>query len=123
MREWVRATGGALPCRWWSVAAGLEQIRQSFREDAEAQESITEMILKNEFLIIDDLGHIRATDWVKERFFELISSLYDHGRTVIITTNLREKELEEALDDTAAASRLLGMCHVVPLTGKDRRLS
>ena len=119
MRAWVQATEGQHPVRFWEVSAGLEEIRQSYRSPDEAEATVLDMAVKNDFIVIDDLGQQKMTEWVASQFYLLINALYTQRRNVIVTTNLAH--IEDHLN-SALVSRILGMCHPVPVTGDDRRL-
>ena len=72
-------------------------------------------------LVLDDLGHERATDWTGERLGAVINRRWMEERPVIATTNLSASELREAVGDRTY-SRLIGSdAVVVSLAGDDRR--
>lgn len=78
-------------------------------------------LLHHRLLVLDDLGKQRLTDWVAEQFYVLIDGLWSGQKQVVITTNLTPAGLQAHLSP-ALVSRLLGLCHIVPLDGKDLRL-
>lgn len=78
-------------------------------------------LLCNRLLVLDDLGKQRLTEWVAEQFYVLIDGLWSSQKQVVITTNLTPAALKSHLDP-ALVSRLLGLCHIVPLDGQDLRL-
>lgn len=72
-------------------------------------------------LILDDLGAEKASDWTTAQvLYPILDSRYRHRRSTIICTNLPPRDIEGHVGDRIA-SRLAGMCEVVPLQGEDRR--
>ena len=121
MRAWIEATEGRQPARFWEVSPGLEAIRRGYRAEGAREDQVSDIALKNDFLIIDDLGPQKTTDWVVDQFYQLLNALYTHQKHVVITTNLDALQLHEQLD-TRLVSRVLGMCRQVVLRGPDRRI-
>ena len=121
MRAWIEATEGQQPARFWEVSPGLEAIRRSFQDEDIVEDNVTDIAAKNDFLIIDDLGPQKTTDWVSDQFYQLLNALYTHEKHVIITTNLNAAGLRDQLH-VRLVSRILGMCRQVVLTGPDRRI-
>lgn len=75
-----------------------------------------------EYIVIDDLGSEKQSEWVQETFYLLINKLYENeSPNLIITSNKSINEIAESLGDRIA-SRLVEMCQIVKLEGKDRRL-
>lgn len=71
-------------------------------------------------LVIDDLGVEKASDWTRERLYEIVDDRYAYGRPMLVTSNLRPSELADHVGERVA-SRFAEMCDVVPVTGADRR--
>ena len=72
------------------------------------------------FLILDDLGAEKFTEWVAEAVYDLIDHRYAWMKPTIITSNLDPVRLSE-LFGARLASRI-SSGRVVHLTGRDRRL-
>jgi len=73
-----------------------------------------------ELLLIDDLGAAKASEWVEETTYRIISGRYDDMKPSIFTTNLPLPQLKDALGNRIA-SRLAESCRSVVLDGPDRR--
>ena len=109
----------------------LLEIKQTYdREDSTDTEiQVVKRYAGADVLVIDDLGAERVTDWTKQVFYALLNRRYaGHDRTVsngvgltLITTNLSLPAIAENFGDRVA-SRIVGMCRVVPMTGADYRL-
>lgn len=72
-------------------------------------------------LIIDDIGAERNSEFVDETLYHLINTRYEKLLPTFFTSNLSPKELAEKNGDRLV-SRIIGMCNVVKLEGKDRRI-
>lgn len=70
-----------------------------------------------DILILDDLGSEKASDFSYENIYEIINFRNEWCKPTIITSNKQLGDLDDRI-----ASRIVGLCSVVNLTGKDRRL-
>ena len=120
LREGCKRTGGERPCRFIEFSPLIEKIKAGFGEEAPAID-LEGIARGNDFIVLDDLGQVRSTEWVSSQYYSLINALYVHRCTVIITTYIPLGEFESILSP-AVRSRIGGMCEYIPLTGKDRRL-
>ena len=120
LRRMVEQTRGRYGVRFWNVPRGLARIRDSFDHPEQESESILDLVY-HRLVVLDDLGQQRMTEWVAEQFYSLIDALWAEDKQVVITTNLHPDVLKKGLDE-ALMSRILGMCHIVSLKGKDLRL-
>ena len=74
------------------------------------------------YLVVDDLGSDKKTDWSFSTLYEIIDGRDMYERTgMIITSNLSLGDLAARLDDDRIISRINGMCKIIQLTGKDGR--
>jgi len=87
----------------------------------ETQLRFQEEIGFTKYLVLDDLGAEKATDWAKETIYSIINHRYEEMLPTIVTSNLSLGQLSSHLGERIA-SRLAEMCEVVELSGKDRRL-
>jgi len=72
-------------------------------------------------LLLDDVGAELSSERSRAVFGALIDRRYRRIRRTLITTNLSLQELGEFYDDRTA-SRIVGMCALVRLSGADRRI-
>lgn len=105
-----------------SVPDLLLKIRDSFKTNS----TYSEMEIVNEyantpFLILDDMGVEKTSEWSLQTLYIIINRRYSENRTTIITSNLKLDEIANKLNDRIA-SRIIGMCEILELKGKDRRL-
>src|ERR671917_458434 len=73
-----------------------------------------------DFLILDDLGSERVTDWVRERIFVIVNHRYRESLPTIFTSNIGPKDLAQLLGERTA-SRIIAMCDWIALEGEDYR--
>ena len=72
------------------------------------------------FLVIDDFGVQRDTEWEVEMLYNLIDARYADQRLTIITTNRNIEEVRD-LADGRIYSRFLEMCHIIHVQAPDYR--
>lgn len=76
-------------------------------------------------LCLDDVDKVRPTEFGAEHVFLAVDQRVEHERALLVTTNLTPSRLAARWPEpygAAIASRLVGYCRVVRLTGGDRRL-
>ena len=61
------------------------------------------------------------TDFVKQIIYFIINEREQRCLTTIITSNFSLAQLDEHID-SRISSRIAGMCKVIQLSGRDRRL-
>jgi len=84
---------------------------------------IIEKYASIEYLILDDLGAERSSEWVLEHLYILLNRREQNCRdNIIITSNLSLDELSGKIGDRIT-SRISGMTKTIRFTGKDRRLN
>ena len=108
----------------YSLPKLLSRIRQTY--DAEiGEQSYTqffERLASADLLHLDDLGVEKQTEWVLEQLYALINERYERQRSLIVTSNLEDDELEKQLG-TRVVSRLVEICgDPVLLFDEDRRM-
>lgn len=98
----------------------LMKIRSCFSLD-ECEETIVRKYSDCSLLVLDDLGVEKTSDWALQTLYIILNNRYSEQLQTIITSNLTIEEIGEKLGDRIA-SRIAGMCKIVKLTGKDRRI-
>ncbi len=108
----------------YSMPRLLARIRRTYDADRGEQSYLEffNRLSSVDLLHIDDLGAEKASEWVMEQLYSLVNERYETERSLIATTNIDERELEEQLG-TRVLSRLVEMCgDPLPLYDEDRRL-
>jgi DNA replication protein DnaC len=108
----------------YSLPKLLARIRRTF--DAETGEQsysdLFERLATVDLLHIDDLGAENRTEWVLEQLYALVNERYEAQRSLVVTTNLEEHQLEDQIGERVV-SRLVEMCgDPLPLFDDDRRM-
>lgn len=105
-----------------SAPALLSEIRSSFRDGSVlSEEELIRRYASVEFLLVDDLGVERGTDFAVQSLYLIIDARYTAMRRTVFTSNLDVEEVAGRLGDRIA-SRICGMGTVLLLDGRDRRL-
>lgn len=99
----------------------VTDIFQSLRDSFTSDEDILSDVKAVPFLVLDDLGKERQTDWTTETIYSIINYRYEHMLPTVITTNLSMSDLQERLG-AATVSRLMEMCDYVEMNGEDYRV-
>lgn len=107
---------------FWNVTELLRELRADFDRREGRKEHLDEYLMGYEgLLFLDDLGAEKVTDWVQETLYLIINSRYDHMLPTVITSNHPIKDLLDKVGDRTV-SRIVDMCDIVELIGKDRRV-
>ena len=105
----------------YSLPRLLNEIRDTHRAER-SHVDLLDRLAAVDLLHIDDVGAERSTDWVLEELYSIVNARYEDQRSVVITTNITDRD---ALCDQITArtvSRLTEMCDELPLDGDDRRM-
>jgi DNA replication protein DnaC len=108
----------------YSLPQLLARIRRTFDGEAGEDSYFTffNRLVSVDLLHLDDLGAENRTEWVLEQLYSIIDRRYNDQRSVVVTTNLEEPELQEQLGDRIV-SRLTEICgDPLVLRGKDHRV-
>ncbi|MGW2258988.1 DnaA ATPase domain-containing protein [Streptomyces sp. NPDC001780] len=125
-RVWLEnAIGPNVPWKGSPVIATTRAtaLFDALRPDAQSDgRRLVEQLQTADLLFIDDLAAARATDWTRERLFEIFDERYINRRPVLITSDVLPSDLTEVIGPRVA-SRLAEMCrgNVVLIEGDDRR--
>jgi DNA replication protein DnaC len=108
----------------YSLPKLLARMRRTY--DAQPGEDdfirLFERLTAVDLLHVDDLGAEKSSEWVLEQLYSLINERYEAQRSILVTTNLKQGELEEQIG-ARTVSRLVEMCgEALPLFGEDRRI-
>jgi DNA replication protein DnaC len=144
LKELLRRGHSGYFCEYGAL---LKEIQNSYRSESEVSESkLLDPVLTVEVLVIDDLGCIKPSDWVRDTIAYILNTRYveasrdlSHPRCTIITTNYLdsydEKETiaprgrgaviqKDKLEDRIGyrmRSRLFEMCRTVEVSAPDFR--
>lgn len=133
LRELITAKG--VHGRFVDEAELLRRLQYSYTPDSpETEQEVMRPLMQVEFLVWDDLGTGRPTEWVSETIRTILNHRYTHNRQTVLSTNcpLRppaasggtrssQYNLEERLTKPLY-SRLREMCELVEIAGTDHRV-
>lgn len=104
-----------------TAPALLDNIKACFAHTAVTNaEEYIQSIRSCNYLFLDDLGTEKVTDWVLEKFGDIINYRYENSLHLTVSSNLPIEKMENHLG-SRIYSRLQAMCMPVEVKGKDRR--
>jgi DNA replication protein DnaC len=98
----------------------LTRVRNTFNNEGSLEEYLNEIDLYK-YVILDDFGAEKPSEWVIETLYLLVADRYEKEKNLIITSNKSIKELSRSLGDRIT-SRIVEMCEIIELKGGDKRL-
>jgi DNA replication protein DnaC len=125
-------------CSFCDYRELLKRIQNSYNPSVQATElEVLRPIFESEVVVLDDLGAVKPSEWVWDTVSLVLNTRYNDNLTTIITTNFEDgpaRKLsvsgpqaaarEETLGDRIGErmrSRLLEMCRLIKVDGKDFR--
>ncbi len=97
----------------------LDEIKFTFN-DPSADKRLAQKLAEKHFIVLDDMGAEKVTDWAKNEIYKLVNKRYEQELPTIITTNCTFGELAAAYGDRTA-DRLSEMCDPVVVAGPSFR--
>jgi len=105
-----------------SLSEILLNIRQTFKKGSEGSEqSIISKYADVDYLLLDDVGVEKPSEWALQTIYLIIDRRYREMKSTFFSSNFSLSQLAKRLGDRIT-SRIAGMCEVIELKGKDRRL-
>ena len=104
--------------QFWGVTDLLGVLREAVSAGTEALTGVVSSLRKYPFLVLDDLGAERHTDFGGEQLYALINNRYAGEMPTVITSNVTIDGLDERISSRIQDFRL--SC-VEELSGPDRR--
>lgn len=112
------AFGRGIPAAMVPVPKLLMEMRQAIHTN-EAK-PLAEKVQNRFFLVLDDLGAERVTEWTQEALYLLINDRYEAELPTVVTTNCTPEQLAGQIGDRSV-DRLREMCRLIVLGGKSFR--
>lgn len=102
-------------CLFLSVPILFHELKKTFKKDYEGMDecAIIDKYKDCHFLVLDDIGVKKPSDWMLDILYLIINSRYEDMKTTIITSNLTLTELSNQFEDDRITSRIQRMCKVV----------
>ena len=127
-----RARSGS-PVLFASVPDLMADIRSSFK-DGTTSEAV-QAVKNTPFLVLDDLGSEKMSEWVGEQLFCIVNHRYNEQLPTVVTSNYSPTQIirhmatvdarGNVIDDMQGQrimSRIYGMCERVEIRGADWRM-
>ena len=127
-----RARAGS-PVLFASVPDLMADIRASFASDGTSER--VQAVKETPFLVLDDLGAEKMTEWVGEQLFCIVNHRYNECLQTVVTSNYNPTQIirrmatvdrgGNVIDDMQGQrimSRIYGMCERVEIKGADWRM-
>jgi DNA replication protein DnaC len=105
----------------YSLPRLLNEIRDTHRAER-SHVNLLDRLAAVDLLHIDDVGAERTTDWVLEELYSIVNARYEDQRSIVITTNILDREALCQQITERTVSRLTEMCDELPLLGDDHRM-
>jgi len=105
----------------YSLPRLLNEIRDTYRAER-SHIALLDRLRAVDLLHVDDVGAERSNDWVLEELYSIVNARYEEQRSMVITTNILDREALCEQIHERTVSRLTEMCAELPLLGPDRRL-
>ena len=90
-------------------------------EGTGSEDKIMAALGKCDLLVLDDAGAEKPTEWVQEKFFQIINTRYKKFLPVVITTNTKDMAGLEDIIGFRAYDRVLEMCIPLKNSGESYR--
>jgi DNA replication protein DnaC len=105
----------------YSLPRLLNEIRDTHRAER-SHVALLDRLTAVDLLHVDDVGAERTTDWVLEELYSIVNARYEDRRSMLVTTNILDREALCEQITARTVSRLTEMCDELPLLGHDRRM-
>jgi DNA replication protein DnaC len=105
----------------YSLPRLLNEIRDTHRAER-SHVDLLDRLTAVDLLHIDDVGAERTNDWVLEELYSIVNARYEEERSIVITTNILDRDALCEQISARTVSRLTEMCDELPLVGYDRRM-
>jgi DNA replication protein DnaC len=105
----------------YSLPRLLNEIRDTYRAER-SHVDLLDRLTAVDLLHVDDVGAERTNDWVLEELYSIVNARYEFCRSIVITTNILDRDALCQQITERTVSRLTEMCDELPLIGEDRRM-
>lgn len=118
-----------ISCLFYDFRDLLKEIQNSYNPVSQSSElGVLAPIYEADVLVLDELGAMKPTDWVRDTMTQIINNRYNDHKVTILTTNYTDEPSnpnEETLTDRVGVrlrSRMHEMCKTVIIKGSDYRI-
>jgi DNA replication protein DnaC len=105
LKELIRRGHGGLFCDYREL---LKEIQASYNQASETTEmSILEPVRNVEILVLDDLGAMKPSDWVRDIVGIVLNARYNKSLSTVITTNYVDNPVAEGEPSRLPGGRMI----------------
>jgi len=120
--KWDFMQGKITTCGFYNVPNLLLRIKNTFSKDAvESEMAVYKELRDYSYLILDDLGVEKNSEWSFQTLYVIISYRYDNMLPIIITSNYSLEELAVKMGQERITSRIGQMCKIEGVENIDLR--
>lgn len=101
-----------------NVSILLAEIKDTYSSSTITESEVIKKYVAYDYLVLDDLGAERTTDWVLQVLYIIINQRYEWFKPIIVTSNYSLAQLVDKLGDDRIPSRLDRICKKIKLTKK-----
>jgi DNA replication protein DnaC len=100
------------PALFLTVPDLLDALRHAFGGPAGSFEERFDRVRHAPLLLLDDFGTQNATDWAREKLFQILNYRYINRLPTVVTTNLAPEELEGRIRSRLSDPELVTHVHI-----------
>jgi DNA replication protein DnaC len=106
----------------YSVPQLLAHIKATYEDGSGSSYlDLFKRLSRVDLLHLDDLGAEKRTEWVLEQLYAIVNERWQEQRSILVTTNLADREELREQVGARTVSRLSEMCATIPIMGRDLR--
>ncbi len=106
----------------YSVPQLLADIKATYEDGAGSSYlDLFRRLSRVDLLHLDDLGAEKRTEWVLEQLYAIVNERWQEQRSIVVTTNLDNRDQLREQVGERTVSRLSEMCATIPIMGRDLR--
>ena len=91
------AVASGVPTLFLTVPDLLDELRAAFSDEDTTFQARFDEIRSAPLIVLDDFGTQNATEWAREKLFQILNHRYTNRLSIVITTNLTLEEIEPRL--------------------------
>lgn len=114
---------GSTNCQFIKIPNLLFAVKKAFKSSSQdSEDSLIRRFLTYDLLVLDELGVEKATPWTLQTLYLIIDGRSSHLKQTVFTSNLTLQDIEDNID-ARFASRIVEMCTLLDVKGRDYRIS
>ena len=120
--EWAVEMFGLGGFRYFNEKELFQKIRSSISQNSGDYLDTLKNLIDSKFLIIDDIGSQKKSEWTEEILLDLVDYRYNHSLPTVFTSNLTMREFYDAYHYRVGSRMFAAENKVIKIeNGKDLR--